>query len=232
MGYDLPVRLIYALHGFLGEGSDWNAVKDPSQKWVTPNLFAPGSSLDQSFNELQNEPSEKIFVGYSFGGRIGLSILDKNPAAFEHYVFVSVNPGFAEGDSASREQRLKQDLKWAEKISVTNWSSFLQEWNAQKVFSGSAVEPARKVESFDLQKLKAALIERSLGKQPDYSDAIMKNQNKITWVVGSLDEKFVAIAEELKKKSVLKDYLKIESGHRIPFDSPKKLSEIINSIKL
>jgi hypothetical protein len=52
MGYDLPVRLIYALHGFLGEGSDWNAVKDQSQKWVTPNLFAPGSSLDQSFNEL------------------------------------------------------------------------------------------------------------------------------------------------------------------------------------
>jgi 2-succinyl-6-hydroxy-2,4-cyclohexadiene-1-carboxylate synthase len=234
MGYDLPVRLIYALHGFLGQGSDWDRVKSGADEWITPSYFAKGEDyIESSLAELKRQPQyKKIFVGYSLGGRIGLSILKNNPGLFDHFIFISVNPGLPDSDTEARTVRWQQDQLWAEKISEPNWQNFLTEWNSQPVLAGAALEPSRKVENFDIAKLKAALTERSLAKQPDYSALIEQNKDRITWIVGAHDKKFFQIAENLKTRSVINDFAKIESGHRIPFDSPKKLSEIISAVKV
>jgi 2-succinyl-6-hydroxy-2,4-cyclohexadiene-1-carboxylate synthase len=228
----LSVGLICALHGFLGQGSDWEPVKNllSDFEWYTPDLFAPGHATDLTFSGAKSSPGKKVFVGYSLGGRIGLSVLKSQPQLFDHYIFVSVNPGFSDSDLASRKQRLQSDSEWADRISAGNWESFLKEWNKQGVFSASSVEPDRKVSDYDIPKLKESLKRWSLGAQPDYSELIKKNKSKITWIVGSKDLKFVALAEQLKQKNAIDSYLKIESGHRIPFDSPKKLSEIIRTV--
>jgi len=199
-------------------------------EWYTPNLFAKDFDTDLSFSLYKNKKGKRLFVGYSLGGRIGLSVLKAHPALFDHYVFVSVNPGFKDSDKPSREQRLLSDANWADKLSPDNWDVFLKEWNAQPVLSESVAEPERNLSDYDVSKLKDSLTRWSLGSQPDYSDLIEKYKNKITWVVGAKDLKFVTLAEQLKQKNAIDSYLKIESGHRIPFDSPKKLSEIIRTV--
>lgn len=228
----MPVGIVGALHGFLGQGSDWDHVKHHAAdfKWHTPSLFAPGAHDDGSFKCLGSFTEKKIFVGYSLGGRIGLSILKNQPQLFDHFIFVSVNPGFKEEDTKSRIERINSDADWANKISTTNWDAFLKEWNSQSVFKNSTgSEPVRRAEDYNLQLLQNGLKKWSLGQQPDYSDLIRENKAHITWVVGSNDEKFVAMSEDLKKKNSIDSYVKIESGHRIPFDSPKKLADIIKS---
>lgn len=228
----MSVRLICALHGFLGQGSDWDPVKENLEdfSWVTPSLFAPVADVNLAFSEVVNSPFKKIFLGYSLGGRIGLSILRDRPETFDHYIFVSSNPGFADSDIVSREQRLKQDSDWGNKISLSNWENFIREWNSQFVFVGSLAEPLRDVQQYDLEKLKTFLMDWSLAKQQDYSELIKKNKERITWVTGGRDEKFVSISEKLKSNSCIDSYYKIESGHRIPFDSPKKLAEIVKTV--
>lgn len=225
----MPVSIVYALHGFLGQGSDWDQVKQHTDgfEWHTPNLFASGVSDDLTFESLKQSPGKKVFVGYSLGGRIGLSLLKKQPHLFDHYVFVSVNPGFKASDSKARSERIESDAKWADKISVSNWETFLQEWNSQSVFKSSVNEPERSVKEFDIPRLQQYLKNWSLGLQPDYSELIKENKSRITWVVGSDDTKFVDLANSLKLRNLIESYLKIKSGHRIPFDSPKQLADII-----
>ena len=231
MGHDLSIRVVGALHGFLGQGADWNPVKENSkiEQWLTPSLFQPDSDSDL-FSEIQNSRAKKIFVGYSLGGRIGLSLLEKSPQLFDHYIFVSVNPGFSSGDQTARQQRWQSDLAWADKLTPENWDRFLRDWNSQAVFAGATGEPERKLQDFDLVKLKTYLLEYSLAKQPDYSELIRENRNRISWVAGSRDKKFLEIAKTLKAGNIINGYSEIESGHRIPFDSPKKLQQIIENV--
>ena len=214
MGHDLSVSLICALHGFLGEGSDWSRVKAnlDQHQWLCPNLFSPGAKFDLTFSEVQKFAGKKIFVGYSLGGRIGLSLLEKRPLTFDHYIFVSVNPGFTEEDKASREDRWRSDLEWSQKVSESNWESFTKFWNEQKVFAGSQIEPKRTFENYDLNSLRDSLLQWSLAKQPDRTPAIKANKDRVTWVVGSRDEKFVSIAEKMKSDLVIDSYYKTESG--------------------
>ena len=60
------------------------------------------------------------------------------------------------------------------------------------------------------------------------NEILQKNCNKISWVVGDKDSKFVSIAENLKQKKILESYSRISSGHRILFDADvNELQKII-----
>lgn len=238
-------NLIYALHGFLGQGSDWNLIKKNVQKqihveFVTENLFSPDSQSIEEFEEYIEEMSEnideqiedqekKVFVGYSLGGRLGLHLLQHNPEQFDHYIFLSTNPGLSENEMADKNKRLMTDMKWASQINEQNWFTFLKEWNGQTVFENSKAEPERHQADYDMNKLKRSLVMWSVSQQDDFRDLIKEFQEKITWVVGDKDIKYLNLAEDMKKKKILLDYKRISSGHRIWLDQPDEVSMLLCS---
>ncbi|MBC7421564.1 MAG: alpha/beta fold hydrolase [Bdellovibrio sp.] len=236
--------LVYALHGFLGQASDWNEVRKPLEdrglQFHAENLFGPDSLVVTDFltyvKELANKISQlpasakKVFVGYSLGGRLGLHLMEHHPTLFDHYVFLSTNPGLDDSATNYRRVRISNDREWAAQITPDEWTEFNQRWNDQKVFEGSAQEPERNAADFDLAKLRKSLLEWSLGKQKDLSAVIKSNQDKLTWVVGDRDLKFAQIAVDLKQKKILLNYKRISSSHRIWLDNPSAISELLQNL--
>jgi 2-succinyl-6-hydroxy-2,4-cyclohexadiene-1-carboxylate synthase len=234
-------NVIFALHGFLGQSSDWNKVKQdlPNRSdFVAIDLFSDESlpvteledyaeQLSEQVDEIVEGKKKKIFVGYSLGGRIGLHLLQNNPDQFDHYIFLSTNPGLTEAENAEKNKRLMSDMKWASQISETNWNEFVKSWNQQPVFEGSSQEPERYSGNYDLNKLKRALVMWTLAQQEDFRPLIQEFKDKITWMVGEKDSKYLQIAESMKQKKILLDYKRIFSGHRIWLDQPTVISNLL-----
>ncbi len=234
-------NVIFALHGFLGQSFDWNKVKQEisnRSEFTAIDLFSEESldvsELEDYAEELSSQVDEiiegkkkKIFVGYSLGGRLGLHLLQNNPDQFDHYVFISTNPGFAESENAEKNKRLMSDMKWASQISESNWGDFLKAWNQQSVFEGSNQEPERHLGDYDLNKLKRALVMWTLSQQDDFRPLLQEFSDKVTWVVGEKDSKYMQIAETMKKEKILLDYKRISSGHRVWLDQPQAIAKLL-----
>ena len=231
--------MIYALHGFLGEGSDWQETfknLNPTHEIICPSYFSNELVFDLDLkyfidsikDQAKKSPRlKKIFVGYSLGGRIGLSLLEASPNLFDHYVFISTHPGLT--SEFEKEDRKLHDQKWIDTLQNNSWENFLAQWNTQDVLKESKFK-IRREKAYCKDRLASALSDYSLGKQKDYSSLISQNQNRITWVVGDQDLKFIQLAENLKQKKILLDYKRIPSSHRILFDNPENLSEVIQAL--
>lgn len=228
---------IYALHGFLGLSRDWvgvfNHPEFQNHQVIRPSFFSDSHFADldiQTFiddvrrhQEDQNF-SRKIFVGYSLGGRLGLQLLEAAPDLFDHYFFVSTHPGLQH--NSEKNERLKSDKMWLDQLQKLPWEEFVQKWNAQGVLTSSSAS-VRASSEFIKTQLEKGLTQLSLGHQKDYSSLIQKHQNKITWVVGQKDSKFLSIADDLQQKKILLNMKRIFSGHRILVDAPKALQELL-----
>ena len=245
-------NLVLALHGFLGQGSDWNTVKKEfvqgqalahthihageNSEWLTPDLFNPDSmwvlpydqfcdALVDKYNVQLSGFTKRIFIGYSLGGRLGLHLLKKYATLFDHFIFVSTHPGLT--TVAEKDLRKESDAKWALQITESNWTAFFNDWNAQPVLESETEDPVREINNFNLAALQSSLSTWSLAQQADLTDLIRTHQQKITWAVGTKDTKFLKIAEDLEQKKILLNVSRILSGHRILFENPKELASIL-----
>lgn len=238
-------NIIFALHGFLGQGDDWQSTENELTKhnlsvdWVKPNLFSVDSpdinpyetyviKLIDQCKLLTSTYSKKVFLGYSLGGRLGLYILKHKPELFDHYCFVSTNPGLL--SVSEKLERVKNDLQWQKQFQQQSWSDAVRLWNQQGVLQTEASEPKRELGAYDLDKLTNSLNLWSLGRQDDFRSLIKKHQNKVTWIVGTKDLKFTMIADELEEKKILLDSKRIFCGHRILFEKPTELALAIKKV--
>ncbi len=233
-------NIVFAIHGFLGEGYDWfSCEKHLQTNWVKPSLFSQSSPPIENFEVYMNKlvlsqsfssdtEIKKIFIGYSLGGRLGLHLLKNQPHIFDHFIFVSTNPGLSEENE--KINRIKSDTQWVSILNNETWDNFIKQWNSQEVLSSHALQPSRYEKDFDKKKLSLSLEKWSLGYQEDFRQLIQANKNKITWVVGAKDSKFLDIAEDMKQKKILQDFSRINSGHRVLFENPKELSELIRKV--
>lgn len=238
-------KLVYALHGFLGSAQDWQTIAQGLTEDVAfyaESLFTPASAPIQNLEvttdglservreRFAGASSKKVFLGYSLGGRLGLHLLKHRPDLFDHYIFLSTNPGLPDAAVADRKQRLEHDRQWAQKLTQPNWQEFLAAWNAQSVFSGSGQEPRRSISDYDLEKLQQALVLWSLAKQSDMSEVICQQQKRITWCVGKHDHKYVQLAQNMRDKGYVDNFLELEGGHRLWLDAPEAVTRIIQNI--
>lgn len=161
-------------------------------------------------------------------GRIGLHFLKNNPNLFDQFIFISTHPGLTHQEE--KKQRKGNDLIWADKIQNLDWQQFLTEWNQQPVFNNDVIEPKRNQAEYSIESLSAAFTNLSLSQQEDFQELIQLYQNKITWIVGSQDSKFLNLAEDMKQKKILLDYKRIFSGHRILFENPIELAKLLAQV--
>lgn len=238
--------LVFAVSGFLGKGTDWDTFKSALNEkfdFKTVDLFSPSilkttslssfSFVDYLAKEVQSVSGtykKRIFLGYSFGGRLGLKLMNQNPNLFDEWVFVSTGVGIVGNNSDERAARLENDKNWARKITLENWNLFLKEWNAQGIFKDSIEEPERLLKDYDISLLRHALVSQSLAVQPDFRELVKANKRKLRWVVGSKDEKYFKMAEDIKSLGCLESFESLNGAHRLTFDAPLELAELFNKI--
>lgn len=233
----------FALHGFLGEGTDWVPFKDELRKslppfdFYAPSLFSQGNSFNfESFEAISesiqhylqtmsfdNQSIKKVYIGYSLGGRIGLHLLKSG--LFDHFIFISTHHGL--DNTEDQQKRLQSDRHWADQVSQLGWDDFLTQWSNQDVLANS-IKAVRLEVHFDKNKLRQALLNLSLGQQLNYQSTIQKYQDRITWIVGDKDQKFSDLGNELVAKKILPKIGRISnSGHRVVFDQPSLLAQFV-----
>ncbi len=236
------VNLI-CLHGFLGKSSDWDLIHSyfvvsplggrvelwPVDYMSQPELNSTNSFLSwaEAFNQkvLQKfSHGRRILIGYSLGGRLAMHALAARPEMYDAAIFLSTNPGIMR--EKEKQERWQADQQWAQKFAILPWPDLLREWNAQSVFKDGTLEPPREESSYDRALLSSALTEWSLAKQEDFRDCVAKNSDKILWLTGEKDIKFLSIAMELKKRAPgLNTQSVTKASHRLIFDNPSETAQ-------
>ena len=216
---------IIALHGFLGRGSDWDAVRAASKAsldWRAPDLF----SRDASSFAAPHVDRPCWLAGYSFGARLALRWMQEEPDRYLGALLVSANPGNFQTDD-ERASRRAADKTWAGSFRAQPWSEVVREWNAQQVF-GSDSGPAREEKDFDREKLAGAMEKLSVADQ--FTDPL-RLPSRLMWLAGSEDAKFCALLVEMRNAGFPGTFLHVEgAGHRLLHSAPDAVAAALDDL--
>lgn len=216
---------IIALHGFLGKGSDWDAVRAATRfdaEWISPDLFSAGVA---SFASPAVE-GPCWLAGYSFGARLALRWMQDTPDRYLGALLLSVNPGNFQTDE-ERTARHTSDENWASRFRRDEWDDLTTAWNAQEIFVGQPA-PERIESDFDRAKLALALTKFSVADQ--FTDPL-RLPSRITWLAGSRDAKFCALLDDMRQAGFPGSFLRIEeAGHRLLSEAPEAAAAALDDL--
>ncbi|MFC5077063.1 2-succinyl-6-hydroxy-2, 4-cyclohexadiene-1-carboxylate synthase [Vibrio thalassae] len=154
--------LVVFLHGFLGAGDDWKAVKDYLTGYDKLFIDLPGHGESHSIQstsfdavcglihssvlkciETQKQSATRpiCLVGYSLGARLAMYFVTEYFKIQSHLTPVLVAGLVIEGGNfgldsqAARHARLANDLAWSERFKNDDIAEVLSDWYQQPVFS-------------------------------------------------------------------------------------------------
>lgn len=223
--------IIYAIHGFLGQPSDWNML---SIKSLSSEAFVPVDlskiKIDSTefwewsaeFNDLikQDGFDRRILIGYSLGGRLAIHALIQCPSLWSSAVLISAHPGMK--TQLEKHMRLEEDKQWAQRFKMEPWDRLMRAWNSREVFSGYDPIFERKEADYSRETLASMLNQFSLGKQEDLSSQISDLPFPILWASGAHDSRYAEISATISLKHELsKVWIVPNAGHRIPWEVPE-----------
>lgn len=216
---------IVALHGFLGRGSDWQAVREVSTDgldWICPDLFAPGMA---GF-EPPAVDGPCWLAGYSFGARLALRWLQQTPDRWRGALLLSVNPGNFQSEE-DRAARRASDAAWAEAFRRDSWEILLHRWDTQPVLASSPA-PRREEKDFDRGKLARALVEYSVA--DEFTDPL-RLPPRLTWLAGARDEKFADLQKAMRDAGFPGTFEVVEgAGHRLLSEAPSAVAAALGNL--
>jgi 2-succinyl-6-hydroxy-2,4-cyclohexadiene-1-carboxylate synthase len=242
-------RLLLCLHGFLGEGNDWEkfaeAFLEHSPEWQLALIDLPGHSDEEvgwlcpaaaEFSQalcdlVAAEGWDKVAIaGYSLGGRLGLHTVLSFPEVFPFFIGISTTAGI--DDEEERTRRVDSDAALAKRLrSGADFAGFLREWWHQPVFAS----PARlvdDVENFltsrqrrDPIRMAACLETWSSGRMPAQWSALPKYAGLALLLSGEVDTKYIATAERMQALFQNAEHLVVpEAGHQLLMEKPQEVA--------
>lgn len=228
---------ILALHGFLGQGSDWDQLRHqiPGSEWVTPSLFhletnLQLSSFDAAVDSLLEElkiSQVDLLIGYSFGGRLALEILQKQPQFADRVLLLSTHLGGLKPEAA--KEKSARDQQWALKFLTGAWQQNMTEWNSQELFSAD-LQVSRLEADFDKRKLYLALSQLSVESQSFFLNLQPSVRDAITFVVGEQDQRYRQLYTDYKSSGWVQDFQLVPGGHRLHIPPSEKLVKLVSIV--
>ncbi len=178
--------------------------------------------------------SSVSIYGYSMGGRVALSFAVAYPKLVSKLVLESASPGLKKMED--RSARVKADEKLAERIEKDGVNSFVDFWTDIPLFQSQKSLPAKKQEAIYQQRvsnspvgLANSLRGLGTGMQPSNWNYLDKIDCPVLLAAGEWDEKFVLIAQEMKKRIEKSVFFKISgAGHAIHVEQPRKFGKIVS----
>ncbi|WP_432468785.1 2-succinyl-6-hydroxy-2,4-cyclohexadiene-1-carboxylate synthase [Agarivorans sp. Z349TD_8] len=234
------------LHGFLGNGSDWQAViAELSADYYCVAIDIPGHGLSgqqrlkprAAFKDFSHRLSACLkrlkvrqyrLLGYSLGGRLALHHALLAPKGLQQLIIESAHPGLC--DAQARQQRLVQDHRWADRCLNEPLEELLNDWYQQAVFSNLSnlqrQQLIRKRSHQDRQGLAATLTACSLGLQDDLSKQLRRLKMPLDFIGGSLDHNYQRLAKQLQQDYPQQHWHHIaNAGHNCHFEQPALFSQ-------
>ncbi len=219
IGEGAPLLL---LHGFTGSKETWTPFYKEWQKTnqlVSLDLIGHGET--SSPHEIPKYKMESVaedlctlldelridrvdLLGYSMGGRLALSFAVMFPERVGKLILESASPGLK--TERERNLRKQQDEELAEQILAEGISWFVHKWENIALFESQKSLPVYIQERIREQRMKNdpiglanSLRGMGTGIQPSWWEQLSSLSMPALFITGERDEKFVRIAEEMKK---------------------------------
>lgn len=234
------------LHGFSGGPESWDAVATalPSDARVVRVQLAGHGATPVSVEGwdaevaridalLERERVEDAhLVGYSLGGRVGLSLLARAPR-FSRATLVGAHPGLP--DAAARAERRAADDRWVRVLREQGLRAFIDAWEAlpmwgsQEALDPEALASQRRLrESHTAEGLAHALEVLGLAQMPATDPSALRVP--IQLVVGERDEKHRALSGALAERLPRAALRVVEgAGHNVVLERPDALAALLAS---
>lgn len=240
---------LVALHGFANTVAQWDAVAAALPDHMQLRTIALpghvdgvplGATWDATIAQLatlvqpEGQRPARLCIGYSLGARLALGLVAAGHV--EHAVLVSVNPGLQL--AAQRNMRRAVDVEWATLLRTQGTAAFAQAWQAQALFASqrqvsSELRSARATQRLrhNPVDLADAMDVMGLAAMPNYRAVIAAQPRRLHLVVGELDVKFVALAQQLTTAHPDVTCTTIPGcGHDPTLEAPTVLAQIAASI--
>ncbi len=250
----LPALLL--LHGFMGLGRDWDAVRDELASDITTITFdlpGHGNSVDKTAGidsvraaaELVHRSLRTVYAGpyvlagYSMGGRIALNVpLDEDDAPCG-LVAIGASPGIE--NENERMRRRDWDSNQAESIE-DDFARFLEGWYELPLF-----EPLRRCDAFEAMFSRRAAMDpaglvwamRTLGtgSMPPVWEKLEHESGALSvptlFIAGEQDKKYAEMLEHTAGRCpAVRTQTIARSGHAVHLEQPKLLAAALRGFCL
>ncbi len=173
--------------------------------------------------------------GYSLGARVALGLLVRHPELFTAATLISVHPGLR--GAAERRERAAADERWATLLDEQGLAEFLRQWGQLPLFHTQQALPAAVLAAQEAvrQRHHAGGLARSLrvlglSQMPDYTAALPTLRLPVRLVVGELDPKFTALAEEAAALLPRATVVRVPGvGHNVLLEAPAALCALLSA---
>lgn len=240
---------IVFLHGFTGSSKTWDEVVKffPDYKIVQVDLIGHGRTespedsarytMERQIDDLdvllrQLKVERFALVGYSMGGRTALAYACTHPERLGALVLESSSPGLK--NVSDRLERQQRDSELALKILANGIASFVNSWENIPLFNSQKSLPVNVRQAVRAERLSQnplglanSLIGMGTGSQSSYWGKLNKLEVPVLLLSGTLDPKFMAIAEEMKQTLPKVQHGVIEAGHALHVEKPAEFATMV-----
>ncbi|MEC4728743.1 2-succinyl-6-hydroxy-2,4-cyclohexadiene-1-carboxylate synthase [Shewanella sp. D64] len=243
------------LHGFLGNQADWQDIivhltehfycvcvdlpghgKSPSISLPTPGFKQIVEQIQIAIDSLTIEKYH--LLGYSLGGRIALHLARDHTDKLLSLCVESCHPGLE--TTEDKWLRAQNDLDWSHKLANLPLDEFLSQWYQQGVFAELSSETRQQLIDKRSHNSKAGLLSiylaSSLAQQANLWDQPNLIKIPCHYIVGSDDNKFLALATRWQQGSPIKVHTVKQAGHNVhlaaPIEYSRKLIQLLSEGKL
>lgn len=245
--YDRSTATLF-IHGFMGSARDWSEIA------AGLGGFCMGVDLPGHGDSIGLKKSDYFFartvdliiesldafrlravnvVGYSMGGRLALALACTHPDRVSHLILESASPGLK--TAKERSDRINLDRDRSREI-LLDFSAFLKMWYSLPLFSTFAAAPERRERIIRNrsrnrpEEIARALEGLGTGSQPSYWEALESMKVSTTAVVGSEDDQFVRIADDMASRTDRIERVIIPgAGHNVHLDCVKAYLQAVKS---
>lgn len=194
-------------------------------------MAAQLSDLDVLFTQLGLE--KFTLVGYSMGGRIALSYTIHYPEKVLSLLLESASPGLKM--EAEQIARKEADARLAHRIKANGIQEFVDFWEGIALFQSQKWLPTHVQEAVRKERLNQrveglanSLVGIGTGSQPSNWEKLGSIHIPTLCITGEIDEKFVAIAQEMKNLLLNCVHITVKNtGHAIHVEKPSIFATMI-----
>jgi 2-succinyl-6-hydroxy-2,4-cyclohexadiene-1-carboxylate synthase len=245
---------VLLLHGFTGKGSNFYELLDSielKEQYTFILVDQPGHGqtdaptdperykMEQICNDLKGileslQVKKVSLYGYSMGGRAALTFAVEYPHLVKKLILESSSPGLEKDEE--RHARKQADERLADRIEKEGLLAFVKFWTDIPLFQTQReLSKVKQKEIFvqrmdnSTQGLANSLRGMGTGVQPSNWNRLLSINYPVLLAAGEQDEKFVLIAQEMKKRIKKSQFIKIsEAGHAIHVEQPRKFGKIVS----